>query len=454
MSLKSSDLYQIGFDYIKAGRFEDSERVLLSVIEKSDDIDIPLHILYNAIGTAKINLIKKDIPGAIAYHEKALAGDPTLGLHWTNLAYDHMVNNNPNEAIRLCRNALQVNPKVVDIYVKLTNSLHLAGRHWEAYEAQIQSLLIQEDAHLRLGLGCTELLLSDMQYEPLYRTGLSNYAYRNELSPHGKTITPLSRNLADHNLKGYRFALFLEQGLGDAVMMIPYVQELVTRHGSNRVYLVSIDHESSLEVYRTLGILPDSQLFTLDQYNAVKSKLSYPREFWFMDLLSLGLPKDIVQGQLPDAYYNVTVSSGFNDKVGICWRGNKAFPNYHWRTLHFDDLKEFIKEHGPNLVNLQAGLTPEEHQFLSDNGVLIADTSHLPTLYTILKSLKKVITTCTFMSHISGILGVPCDTLLSTFHDWRWGMRSETTPWYKNHRLLRQKNCGNWEDQLDAAGKY
>ena len=87
-------------------------------------------------------------------------------------------------------------------------------------------------------------------------------------------------------------------------------------------------------------------------------------------------------------------------------------------------------------------------------GVIVDDSiADFSVLFSTIKALKKVVTTCTFISHITGALGVPCDTLLATFHDWRWGMKDEATPWYKNHRILRQEVCGDWERQLDESGK-
>jgi len=58
--------------------------------------------------------------------------------------------------------------------------------------------------------------------------------------------------------------------------------------------------------------------------------------------------------------------------------------------------------------------------------------------------MKAVVTIDSFISHFSGILGVPCYTLVTKSVDWRWGMSGRKTDWYSNHTILRQKKCGDW----------
>jgi len=47
--------------------------------------------------------------------------------------------------------------------------------------------------------------------------------------------------------------------------------------------------------------------------------------------------------------------------------------------------------------------------------------------------------------HFAGALGQTTWTLLPLVPDWRWQLKSNTTPWYSNMKLFRQKTLGDWE---------
>ena len=46
--------------------------------------------------------------------------------------------------------------------------------------------------------------------------------------------------------------------------------------------------------------------------------------------------------------------------------------------------------------------------------------------------------------HLAGALGIPTWVALSKVPEWRWGLRSERTNWYKNTRLIRQTEENDW----------
>jgi ADP-heptose:LPS heptosyltransferase len=69
----------------------------------------------------------------------------------------------------------------------------------------------------------------------------------------------------------------------------------------------------------------------------------------------------------------------------------------------------------------------------------------------VLNTLDAVVTVDTGIAHMAGTLGVPVFMLMPVITDWRWGMGTETTPWYKSVRIFRQKNLGDWSPVMEQA---
>ena len=50
----------------------------------------------------------------------------------------------------------------------------------------------------------------------------------------------------------------------------------------------------------------------------------------------------------------------------------------------------------------------------------------------------------TSVGHLAGALGVETSILLAYLPDWRWGIETKQTDWYRSVRLLRQEARGDW----------
>jgi hypothetical protein len=58
------------------------------------------------------------------------------------------------------------------------------------------------------------------------------------------------------------------------------------------------------------------------------------------------------------------------------------------------------------------------------------------------------------VAHLSASLGKNTWILLPHNPDWRWGLESASTPWYKNVTLLRKEQAQPWEDVFGHIGNY
>ena len=55
------------------------------------------------------------------------------------------------------------------------------------------------------------------------------------------------------------------------------------------------------------------------------------------------------------------------------------------------------------------------------------------------------------VAHVAGALGKPTWALLAWHTDYRWPVEHETTPWYPQVRIFRQKRVGEWDPVLAEA---
>jgi ADP-heptose:LPS heptosyltransferase len=69
----------------------------------------------------------------------------------------------------------------------------------------------------------------------------------------------------------------------------------------------------------------------------------------------------------------------------------------------------------------------------------------------VVAGLDLVITVDTAVAHLAGAMGRPVWLLLANTPDWRWGLGSETTPWYPTARLFRQSFAGGWGELMERV---
>ena len=63
-------------------------------------------------------------------------------------------------------------------------------------------------------------------------------------------------------------------------------------------------------------------------------------------------------------------------------------------------------------------------------------------------SLDEVVSVDSAVAHLAGALGKPVTLLLRYRSEWRWQCQGESTPWYPQHRLLRQPQAGDWHSVM------
>lgn len=133
-------------------------------------------------------------------------------------------------------------------------------------------------------------------------------------------------------------------------------------------------------------------------------------------------------------------------RIGFSYRGRtKSFPS--------DVFINFMQNHPEyEWVSFQTGCEGEELIKL-DQAKVTGHFDKITDWYDtagIIKNLDAIVCVDTGLAHIAGSMGVPVFVLLDQYKTcWRWLLNREDTPWYDSVNLIRQKQWGVYDEQLD-----
>jgi hypothetical protein len=148
-------------------------------------------------------------------------------------------------------------------------------------------------------------------------------------------------------------------------------------------------------------------------------------------------------------------------RIGLVWQGTPGYYNDRQRSFPIETYLPLLRAFGgrASFVSLQKGFGAEQlgrlpddvpvHQFgsLLDGG----EDGFVDTA-AVMAHLDLVITVDTAVAHLAGALGVRVWIALGHGPDWRWGERSETTPFYPRARLFRRAADERWDDVMGRIG--
>lgn len=450
-SVLTSDIYHAAVHLFYANLYERSIRLLRSISEENGDVD--QDVIYNTLSS--VLLKAGDAERALEYANKALKVSQQP-MYYANLAQVQMYQYKPLEAIESCESGFKAlaQADVFDdqannqLLLKQASAFNMA-RMYKNARLKLEKLPGRPDFKTYLGMSRMA------ECDPIiFNAGFQNYGGRRESY---KAMVPkvIHDSIKSHVefMDYYDWNILLEQGLGDCVMMLPYILDLKRLSESSghrrKIRMISLDGRHD-------DFVNDVARFFCD--DIVKAECLSSQDLcqvngdflWMFDLLADGIKRQApyihIEKQITE------LASQYRGKIGICWRGNKIHHNDRWRSASINDFMPIIDKYGEDCVSLQYGLTQEERQLLNSFQVDKWETKGLTALIAVLSNLKSVVTVDTAISHLAGAVGVKCVTLLPTNPDWRWGNHgSESRPYGDSHRLARQIKCGDWSDPVNEA---
>ncbi len=133
-------------------------------------------------------------------------------------------------------------------------------------------------------------------------------------------------------------------------------------------------------------------------------------------------------------------------KVGLSWKGSPGYANDALRSGTLDAFCPLFDLPGAAFYSLQVRPGPHEISdlgldgFIADLGSTFGDWRDTAAA---IAAMDVIVATDSANAHMAGALGKPVLLLLGRNPCWRW-MSGNTTPWYANHKIFRQKKVDEW----------
>ena len=356
------------------------------------------------------------------------------------------------EAEACSRKAISVRSDHVLSQITLGNVLNAGGRSGEAEVHFRSAIRLQpRSATARYNLSMLQLLRGN------YKEGLELYESRFDvlqsdfgLKPAMKQLLGDPRRWNGEALSGQRLLVWTEQGFGDSLMMLRYLP-LLTGRGAGTV-IVLCEQELERVVGSLAGIdngLRCAQSVAAGEFDLHCPIMSLPRVFdTTLDSIPGVVPYVAVPEPLCDVW-KARLSSITKTRVGLAWAGSRTLRDDARRSIPLSAFQPVIKCESVQVVSLQKGDGSEQLDVRRDSIANWMDecVDFLDTA-ALIKSLDLVITVDSAIAHLAGALGKPVWLLNRYRSEWRWGLESESCPWYPTMRIFRQRAATSWTDVI------
>jgi tetratricopeptide (TPR) repeat protein len=431
--------HNLGNALMELGRLDDAIASYWEALQLKPDCPE----ICNNLGHALLQ--KGNLEEATAYFGRAVQFKPGYAEAHSNLGAAYRQQAKLDEAVASYGRALELAPQFVEAHSNLGNALHLQGRLDEAAASFQRALALKPDhADAHYSQSFVMLQRGDFERgwaEHEWRWQTRSNPPRGFSQPEwdGKPLPP-----------GTTLLVYAEQGLGDTIQFVRYMQLIGERSPATKMVLECDQPLAAIlsSLYGVGQVIVRGEV--LPRFDAHVSIQSLP--------LLFGTRMETIPRQVPYLFANPSLVEQWREslaeipgtRIGINWRGSSDHPLRRRRDLPLDLFSKLGEVPGLHLISLQkgaslaelgaAGETPIAHlgeDFDTTRGAFM-DTA------AVMMNLDLVITSDTSIAHLAGALGVRVWVALPYPADWRWFLDRSDSPWYPTMRLFRQKAAGEW----------
>jgi tetratricopeptide (TPR) repeat protein len=354
-----------------------------------------------------------------------------------------------DEAESCCRKALSIRSDDAPTLITLGNILSARDRLVEAGASfRLAMRLSPGSASARYNLSMLRLLQGD------YKEGLALYESRFDVLRQDFGYASGVRELLADNrrwhgeaLGGRRLLIWAEQGFGDCLMMLRYLPMLKER-GVGEVIVLC---DPALErVAGSVAGMPSgiscARSVSADAFDLHCPIMSLAYLFGTtLDSIPNRVPYLVVPQTLRDEWKE-RLSSIAGFRVGLAWSGSKTLRDDAKRSISLATFEPVIRSAGIQVISLQKGDGAEQvGPWLGQIKDWMGDCHDFLDTAALVHNLDLVIAVDSAMAHLAGALGKRVWLLNRYRSEWRWGLESESSPWYPSMRIFRQGEAAGWD---------
>ena len=345
------------------------------------------------------------------------------------------------------------------LHLNLGNARHGLGDIAGGIESYRRVIELKPDSVLgHYDLGLALLLDGD------YREGWQEFEWRwgqDNYQPHRYFKQPVWRGEKPAKVGG-KLLISTEQGYGDIIQFARFVPQLADR-GYDVLFEVKPELYQLLSEgisHANVRVIP-----RLEDATKVYKNLPFAMHCGILSLgLHLGITLDNIPATVPYLELNRQrrklwakrlEKDTSRRKIGIVWGGNPAHPRNFLRSMPPEFWAPLLNEPDTTFYSLQKG-PAAQYRFPAGGAQVMTldpELADFTDTAAAIANLDLVIGVDTSVMHLAAALGVPAWIIVTKVADWRWGMTSETTPWYPSVRLFRQRENGDWAGVMaEVAG--
>lgn len=414
-------------------------------------------IIRNNIGSVHLEL--NDFTTALQIFDEILVDAPDYVPALSNRGAALKAQSQHQDAQRDFEKAVKIAPDLAVAYYNLGDLQREIGDYKTAIKSFLSARLKGHPPQsTNWNMGLCHLALGE------YATGWDFFEDRLEVSEFTKTAFLGHASLPNTHIRNTcedviarKVFLAGEQGIGDCIMFMSMLPDLLRDAGK---VICQLDH-------RLIGLFsrcfPGVDFVTTEDINT-REAITGDR---YMRIGSLGYIYRRDVGTFSGAPYltpdpvrvaqwqsRIPTEPG-KLKVGLSWRGGSRKTNGQTRSIDLQQLIPLLDRGDRTFVSLQHGDVADEiaefnktrtHKLIGFPGDNMNDFEDFAGL---IGALDCVVSIDNTTLHLSGALGKPCFTPLSSRAEWRFGVEGESMPWYRSVKLFRQLHYGKWTDVID-----
>ena len=453
--------FNAGLLLINSGRYSQAIKRFNQVI----DLGGVVPLAYVNRGMAQQYM--GDVAGAQLSFNQAIAIDFQCSLAHFNLGVLQQKQRDLQSALMSYGQTIKCDPEHLSGWLNMGDVLHDLQHPKAAIECYERALILKpEDAHILYHMSLS--LLLDGQYERGWEYFESRRDYEGAALAQRKSALSTPLWLGQESLKDQRILIQSEQGLGDTLQFVRFVQILVQARAKvilqvpaalktllkcvSGVELLIAQGERVPEVdfYCPMMSLPHALRRYLenepDPFVADRPYIHAPavKLKWWSQRMQKTLKRKV----------GLVWSGGFRPNLPGSWEVNERrnVPLELFQVLGLDAIEYYSLQKGEPAQSQLAQLSQSNQLPLAlinwmDDAHDFSDTAAL------VEQLDLVIAVDTSTAHLAGAMGKPVWLLNRYDTCWRWGVSGEQSPWYPTMRIFRQTQMGDWQGVMQTVRK-
>jgi tetratricopeptide (TPR) repeat protein len=249
---------------------------------------------------------------------------------------------------------------------------------------------------------------------------------------------------------GKRILIYTEQGIGDSIQFMRFLKNVKEKG----LYVIIGTTQALKPFFETSPFVDEVTTQKTNDADYYSSIMNLPKVFGLENEADFKQTDEIfkVDESLKNSWERVLKKGMLN--VGLAWHTDSKTPTSKRRSMDKEALSLLLSNKEINFLIFEKDshdtfLAEAEKNF---SNIQIINES-LWDVAAIISNLDLVISVDTALLHISASMNIPTWVLLPKYCDWRWTFDGETSYWYKNAKLYRQTEEGNWGGLIKKVNK-